>query len=344
MTHFHFILNDHKKTAKGGESQPIIPTPLELRRSTRYIDAMSHPIPPESDFVMRLRNNGNSVSIAAPAKINLFLKVLGKRPDGYHDIFSWFQTLDLADRIEIHKTIDRKINLITDHPDLSVGPDNLIYKAAKTIQDNYTPEIGFQIKLEKRIPIGAGLGGGSSDAAAVIKGLNHLLRLGLTVSQMVDLGLEIGSDVPFFFSRGQAEVTGRGERVREISLPVDYQALLVTPPFEIRAAEAYRKFKLDLTVKELDVSFRCRKAHELFDVISELANDLERALLISYPILDKVRDELIKTGANIVRLTGSGPTIFALYGDTAPDAEELTPRFRGERWGVQLARPVILPA
>jgi len=298
----------------------------------------------ESDLAMRLGQDGRSVTVAAPAKINLFLKVLGKRPDGYHDILSWFQTLDLADRIEIHKTAGGNIDLVSDHPTLPVGPDNLICKAAKAIQDNYTPNIGFRIILNKRIPIGAGLGGGSSDAAAVIKGLNHMMGLGLTVSQMAAIGLEIGSDIPFFFSRGQAEVTGRGERVKEIDLPVDYQAVLVTPPFEIRAAEAYRKLNLDLTVKELDVSLRCRKAHELFDVISELANDLERALLISYPILDKVRDGLIKTGANIVRLTGSGPTIFALYGDTAPDAEELTPRFWGERWGVHLTRPVILPA
>lgn len=305
---------------------------------------MELPAPQKMDFAARLSDDGRSVAITAPAKINLFLKVMGKRPDGYHDIFSWFQMVDLVDQIEIHKIADSKIELITDHPELSTGPDNLIYQAAKAIQDNYTPNTGFKIILNKQIPIGAGLGGGSSDAVAVIKGLNCLMGLRLTGSQMAELGLKIGSDVPFFFSRGQAEVTGRGERVREISLPIDYQAVLVTPPFEIRAAEAYRKCRLDLTGKELDVSFRCRKVHELFDVISELANDLERALLTSYPILDKVRDELIKTGADIVRLTGSGPTIFALYGDTAPDADKLTPRFSGEKWGVRLVRPVILPA
>jgi 4-diphosphocytidyl-2-C-methyl-D-erythritol kinase len=289
--------------------------------------------------------DGKTVLISAPAKINLFLKVVGKRSDGYHDIYSWFQAVDLADDLRIQASPNTKITVTTDHPELPVGPENLIYRAAKMMQDLYYPNFGFSIHLSKRIPIGAGLGGGSSDAAATIKGINLLLNLRLTNQTMAVIGLEIGSDVPFFFSQGQAEVTGRGEIVKEISLPVDYQVLLVTPPFEIRAAEAYRMCRLDLTDELRIITFTsCRQARELFDKISRLRNDLEMALLGAYPILDKVRDELIKTRADVVRLSGSGPTMFGLYEDKVQRIEKLKAHLGEGGWGVRLTRPVILPA
>lgn len=290
-------------------------------------------------------SDGNSVFISAPAKINLFLKVVGKRPDGYHDIFSWFQALDLCDHLEIEKKAAPGIEITTDASNIPTGPDNLVYQAAESIKERFPDVSGLRIKLWKRIPVGAGLGGGSSDAAALVKGVNKLFALELSGPEMAKIGLNVGSDVPFFFSRGQAEVTGRGELVKSLELPTDYQVVLVTPPFEIRAAEAYRKLRLDLTVPLMGVNFKsCRQAPELFHIISKSMNDLEGVLRKSYPILDKIGEKLEKSGADIVRLSGSGPTMFALYGDTTLSEKMLKYVFKGEGWGLRFAHPVILPA
>jgi len=289
--------------------------------------------------------DGERVVISAPAKINLFLRVLGKRPDGYHDIHSWFQALDLADHLEIERVSGAAIEIITDAPGVPTGPENLIYQAAEAIRTRYAPRVGFRVRLDKRIPVGAGLGGGSSDAAAFIKGANKLLNLGLMGRQMEEIGLQLGSDVPFFFSRGQAEVTGRGEMVRPISLPLDYRVALVTPPFQIRAAEAYLRFRLDLTSPFTGINLvNCGQARELFFVISGEVNDLERALRESHPVLVRIRKELEKSGADIVRLSGSGPTVFALYGDRIKAEEKLRATCEGEGWGCVTTDPIILPA
>jgi 4-diphosphocytidyl-2-C-methyl-D-erythritol kinase len=293
----------------------------------------------------KLSKDGNSIFISAPAKINLFLKVIEKRTDGYHNIYSWFQALDLCDHLEIEKTSSPDIVISTDVDDIPTGSENLVYQAAQRIQEQCDSACGFKIKLWKRIPVGAGLGGGSSDAAAFIKGVDRLLGLGLNPRKMTRIGLDIGSDVPFFFSCGQAEVTGRGDIVRPIQLPTNYQVALVTPPFEIRAAEAYRKIRLDLTGRFRYITFKqCRQAGELFDILSGLENDLEKALRESYPILDKIEEILGESGADIVRISGSGPTMFALYRNGILTKDKLKPKIRGEGWGLNISGPVILPA
>lgn len=296
-------------------------------------------------FEPRVSDDGSTVSIAAPAKINLFLKVIGRRDDGYHDIYSWFQTLDLVDRLDIHRTERSEITISTNAENIPTGPENLVYRAARLIQDIGKSRVGFDIRLDKQIPVGAGLGGGSSDAAAFIKAANRLLGLGLSRSDMETIGLEIGSDVPFFFGRGQAEVTGRGEHVRDIQIATDYQVVLVTPDFEINASEAYRRLRLDLTDSIPNINFKCyQQVAELFGVVSGLENDLEKALIGSYPILDKIRRKLTETGAGIVRLSGSGPTMFALYDRMVFSDNIYSESFEGEGWGLKSASPVLLPA
>lgn len=296
-------------------------------------------------FEPRPGSRPGTVIVSAPAKINLFLRVLGVRPDGYHDIFSWFQAIDLADSLEIEKLADRSIEIRTDCEGLPTGQDNLIYKAIKLLQERLAIRSGFRISLAKRIPVAAGLGGGSSDAAAVIKGVNRLLNIGLTRSEMASFGLEIGSDVPFFFGRGQAEVTGRGENVKEIELATEYQLVLATPPFGISAAEAYGKLNLDLTDSVQDISLsRCRQVDGLINAISGMANDLERGIFCSYPVLEEIRHKLAMTGADVVRMSGSGPTLFALYRDKCRTKEILAQASDGGKWGLALASPVTLPA
>ena len=302
---------------------------------------------PERDtfsFAGTVSDSGRTIRIAAPAKINLFLKVLGKRPDGYHDIFSWFQALDLADRITLTITDDTAIVITTNSPEVPTDSSNLVYQAARRILDRAGRTTGLLIDLDKRIPVAAGLGGGSSDAAAVIKGLNRLFDLRLSRDELSAIGLEIGSDVPFFFSRGQAEVSGRGEVVTDIELPVDYTVALVTPRLAIRAAEAYQRLSLDLTEPIENSNFTCcREASELFGVISQVANDLERALRKAYPVLDKIGDVLASTQAEVVRLSGSGPTVFGLYYSDALVTEEFASSFVGKGWDLCFANPVILP-
>lgn len=299
----------------------------------------------QPDFNPRPGSRRGTIVISAPAKINLFLKVLGIRPDGYHDIFSWFQALDLADMLEIEETSEPEIEINIDRTDLPAGPDNLIHKAIKLLREKCRIRSGFRVTLTKRIPIAAGLGGGSSDAAAAIKAVNHLLNLGLTRMEMAALGLQIGSDIPFFFSHGQAEVTGRGENVKDLQLAIDYDVVLATPPFGISAAEGYRRVNLDLTDSVQDISLsRCRHVDGLMHAISGMANDLERGLFCSYPVLEEIKRELAQTGADIVRLSGSGPTLFALYRDRNRTRETLTKAGDGGKWGLALASPVTLPA
>lgn len=293
----------------------------------------------------RIDASGESIFISAPAKINLFLKITGKRTDGYHDIHSWFQTIDLNDHLEIRINSGSDITIEINKDDIPIGPDNLVYQAAERIQRIYDRNIGFKVKLYKQIPAGAGLGGGSSDAAAFIKAADKLLNLGLSRQKKSEIGLEIGSDIPFFFSRGQAEVTGRGENVKEITLPTDYRVGLVTPRFEIRASEAYRKFNLDLTDSLQDINLLCcHQIKDLIDLVSGLPNDLEKLLFESYPILDEIKGILSKSGADIVRLTGSGPTVYALFRGEGLIAEHFLKLFEGGSWDINIACPVILPA
>lgn len=289
--------------------------------------------------------DGRKVFISAPAKINLFLKVLQKRTDGYHDIFSWFQAINLADHLEIEMIDSDHIEIVTDAADIPIGPKNLVYQAADLIRDEMESPPGFRIRIWKHIPVAAGLGGGSSDAAACIKGMNKLLGLGFSRERMEKLGLEIGSDVPFFFGRGQAEVTGRGENVRDLDFPLDYRAILVTPPVAIRASEAYGKVRLDLTNPFADISLKRRiQVREFFCAISGLENDLERALCSSYPILNKIRVKLEGTGADVIRLSGSGPTMFALISHKDIAEEKIFSACEGEGWDCRISDPVILPA
>jgi 4-diphosphocytidyl-2-C-methyl-D-erythritol kinase len=261
-------------------------------------------------FEGEISPDGRKVFISAPAKINLFLKVLRKRPDGYHDILSWFQALDLADHLEIETIDSDHIEIITETADIPTGPDNLVYQAADLVRGGMESPPGLRVRIWKHIPVAAGLGGGSSDAAACIKALNRLFGLGLSRAEMEEIGLRIGSDVPFFFGRGQAEVTGRGENVRDLDFPLDYRVLLATPPLAIRAAEAYEKVSLDLTNPFAGISLsHWRQAREFFCAISGPENDLEKALCSFYPILEKIRVKLEGTGADIVRLSGKDGTV-----------------------------------
>jgi 4-diphosphocytidyl-2-C-methyl-D-erythritol kinase len=261
---------------------------------------------------------GDTIRIAAPAKINLFLKVTGKRNDGYHDIYTWFQAIDLCDILEITRIPHGEMTVAVTGADLPSGPDNLVFRSADQLRKKFGLAGGLEIKLEKKIPVGAGLGGGSSDAAACMKAVNRLFALGMDNRQLMAEGAKIGSDVPFFFSPGQAEVTGRGEIVMPITLPIDYEILLAMQPFQISAREAYERVKIDLTAGNYRRNFDgCQSVEQLIDIIHGVPNDLETALLQSHSELSYVRKKLVGAGARLVRMSGSGPTMFAIFDHTS---------------------------
>ena len=294
-------------------------------------------------FVKRLSEK--SLTVGAPAKINLDLRVLRRRPDGYHDIDSLFQAVSLFDRLKITRSDEFtgvRITL-TNKAELPVDDSNLISRAFSLMQSRFDLPGGLEVGLEKNIPVAAGLGGGSADGAATILACKILFDLPLARAEMAELSVEIGSDLPFFFSSGQAHVTGRGEIVREVVLPTDYWVVLVTPPISVSTAEAYAALRLPLTRSSRPRSFEGWKVPNGFvKWLSDSGNDFEPAPLSALQHLQQVKDGLMVAGALLARMSGSGPTVFGIY-NNAPDLEG--DRVLGRsNWTVSTVRPIRLPA
>jgi 4-diphosphocytidyl-2-C-methyl-D-erythritol kinase len=284
------------------------------------------------------------IEISAPAKINLFLKVLGKRNDGFHNIFSWFQAVSLLDQLTFEKSNNIGFRLtIEGSADLPVNDDNLIVRSARLLFEKHKMAGGLKMNLKKSIPVAAGLAGGSSDSAATIYAINKLFELGLSNDEMSQIGLQIGSDIPFFFSSGQAEVTGRGEKIKNIVLPLDYHIILICPSLAVSTAGSYRQLKINLTIPAPNIKFsNCNSFKELLVEIGDIGNDFERLHLETYPVLGRIRDVLNRAGALLTRMSGSGPTVFGLF-DNMPEREDLLQITRGD-WQVMIVRPITLPA
>ncbi len=286
----------------------------------------------------------NEIKLKAPAKINLFLKVLGKRNDGYHEIYSWFQAISLFDFLTFKKIDDSNFSLkVTNNPRVPDDDTNLIIKTAKLMFDSFELSGGLEISLEKNIPVSAGLAGGSTDAAATIYAINELFELNLETEGMKKLGAEIGSDVPFFFSSGQTEVTGRGEVTKDVKLPLDYDIVLVKPDFDISTKDSYENLNLNLTMKTKTVNFlESRGFRTLINQISPIGNDFESGAFKSYSELSKIQEALDGCGSLLTRMSGSGPTMFGLFRNM-PKGNELGRFIRGS-WSVFSAHPITLPA
>ncbi|MBN2226537.1 MAG: 4-(cytidine 5'-diphospho)-2-C-methyl-D-erythritol kinase [candidate division Zixibacteria bacterium] len=286
----------------------------------------------------------NTIEVKTPAKINLFLKVINRRPDGYHDIHSWFQAVDLYDHLAIEKRAMPGFALFSENGEGMPRDDrNTMIKAAKLMFERFELEGGLDIRIKKNIPISAGLGGGSSDAAATISGISTLYDLNLDPERMAEIGLEIGSDVPFFFSSGQAEVTGRGEIIKPIALPTDYRVVLVTPPVSISTAESYRALKMDLTTRNPGIKLLpCKTFNEMITELIKTGNDFEILHFRALPELARIAGALRQIGAKLTRMSGSGPTMYGLF-DTVPDRDDLS-KITGGDWRVYHLKPITLPA
>ena len=251
----------------------------------------------------------SSLSLLAPAKINLFLLIKRRRPDGYHIIFTMFQKISLWDEIELSvgQCEKKRVYLECLGNKLTSGPDNLAYRAAELFLEKAGLDLAVKILLRKRIPIGGGLGGGSSDAASVLKGLNELTGFPLNVASLHSLGCSLGADVPFFLLEAPAAVgRGVGTELEVVDVPHGWY-VLVYPDFSISTRWAYKNYVL--TGQDQDTIF---DAEEVIQAAMWL-NDLEKVVIAGYPEIGRIKDELMALGAEAALMSGSGSTVFGSF-------------------------------
>jgi len=253
-----------------------------------------------------------SLTLKAPAKINYLLDVIRRRPDGYHDLRMVMQRINLCDEITVSLTETRDINVTCGKKGVPDGFGNIAWKAANAMLAFVKNGHGVHISIEKNIPIAAGLGGGSSDAAAVLMGMNELLELGLSDQRLMEIGVKLGADVPFFIFKKTALAEGVGERLSPMPPMPSLWVLLVNPGVHVSTAWAYGNLRLT-SEKEL------AKLPKLFcsveDVCAILSNDLESVTIPAFPVIAEIKESMMRLGAFGAMMSGSGPTVFGLFQD-----------------------------
>jgi 4-diphosphocytidyl-2-C-methyl-D-erythritol kinase len=280
-----------------------------------------------------------SFHLQSPAKVNLRLEILKRREDGYHELRTVFQKISLHDTLHFSLRKEKGVSIRANHPRLPLGKKNLVYKAAQSIFKICGYRGGVHIKIEKRIPLGAGLGGGSSNAATTLMALNKLLGINLSQKELMEMGLGIGADVPFFFLEGAAIGSGIGERLRKEELPSLWY-VLIYPDFEVSTRWAYKHFVLT----NQPFHFNLHKFLKTPEGISRiLLNHLEEVVSKRYPHINLMKEWLLSAGAFGALMTGSGPTVFGLFTEAKNAAgayEKVRRRARGEGWLVFKARSI----
>jgi 4-diphosphocytidyl-2-C-methyl-D-erythritol kinase len=262
------------------------------------------------------------IDTIAHAKLNLGLCITGRRSDGFHDLISIFQTVSWPDMLR-HVTAP-DVSLTCSHPDLPTGPDNLVHRAAELVQRHFGIGTGARIHLEKTIPWGAGLGGGSSDAAAVLRGLSRLWNIDAPHAQWLELSARLGSDVPFFLHGGTALVTGRGEHVHPLTnIATDDLAFLVAvPPVRVKTPDAFRMLSEVAAgtypdaspYREAVTALRERKIGMLdFCRTLDGWNTFQSAVEERHPVIRDLRENIADTGAEVALMSGSGSAVFGVY-------------------------------
>lgn len=251
--------------------------------------------------------------IKAPAKINLSLDVLGKRPDGFHEVEMVMTTVDLADRIELEKMDDGEIHILSHDRFVPGDHRNLAYKAAALLRERFNITEGVAITIQKQIPVAAGLAGGSSDAAATLKGLNKLWELNIPLAELAEIGAEIGSDVSFCIFGGTALATGRGEVIQELPAPPKCWVILAKPSIGVSTADVYRNLKPDrITHPNTEAMVQAIHDQNYKELCANLGNALESVTLKMHPEVAHIKEQMERFGADAVLMSGSGPTVFGL--------------------------------
>jgi 4-diphosphocytidyl-2-C-methyl-D-erythritol kinase len=273
--------------------------------------------------------------LKAPAKVNYRLEVLRKRPDGYHDLRMIMQRINLCDDIEISLKNTSGICVDCDNAVVSGGTDNIAWRAADSLLSSSGMDAGVHISIIKRIPVAAGLGGGSSDAATVLMGLNELLDIGFSDEKLMEIGVTLGADVPFFVFKKTALAEGIGEKLSVVEGLPQVWLVLVNPNIHVSTAWVYQN--LTLTNRSDDYKLP-RFSNKVNDICSILENDLESVTIARFPVIREIKDTLLEYGASGVLMSGSGPTVFSVF-----DSEEEARRCHEEigkvdRWASFLVR------
>lgn len=257
------------------------------------------------------------MKLRAMAKINLGLDVVKKRDDGYHEVRMIMQTIHMYDQIELLESDVPGIRVRTNLVYLPTGENNLVYKSAKLLMDEYQITKGVDISLKKFIPVAAGLGGGSSDAAAVLVGINRMFGLGLSIKQLEERGARIGADVPYCVLRGTALAEGIGEILTPLPLMPSCFILVAKPGISVSTRNIYKNLDLKKVKQHPDIDGMTAAIREgsLTGVTSRMSNVLEFVTIGEYPIIREIEEKMIELGAGNAAMSGSGPSVFGIFDD-----------------------------
>ena len=249
----------------------------------------------------------------APAKINLGLDVLGKRADGYHELEMVMSSVDLADRLIMEELEEDKIIIETNKAFLPIDKRNNVYQAASIVKKRYGINKGILIRITKNIPVAAGLGGGSTDCAAALRGMDRLWQLGLTMPELIDIGMEVGTDVPYCIYGTTAFISGKGEKVTPLRPMPQCWVVLVKPRLSVSTGKIFQEVDLDqLRHPDIQELSDAILAEDYQRMIAAMGNSLESITIPKHPVVQQIKERMMKYGADVALMTGSGPTVFAL--------------------------------
>ena len=265
----------------------------------------------------------NQIELKALAKINLGLDVLGRRENGYHDVRMVMQSIYLYDEVKIEKTEAPGIALASNLSFLPTGEGNIAYKAAQLLTEEFEIGEGIKITLNKHIPVAAGLAGGSSNAAAVLFGMNRMFRLGLTQDELMARGVRLGADVPYCIMRGTVLAEGIGEELSVLPAMPKCTVLIAKPPVSVSTKVVYEALDAKEVVEHPDIDgiIEGLKKHSLKQVAACMGNVLEDVTIPMHPVIDRIKQEMIDAGALNAMMSGSGPTVFGLFESRAAARE-----------------------
>ena len=265
----------------------------------------------------------NQIELKALAKINLGLDVLGRRENGYHDVRMVMQSIYLYDEVKIEKTEAPGIALASNLSFLPTGEGNIAYKAAQLLTEEFEIGEGVKITLNKHIPVAAGLAGGSSNAAAVLFGMNRMFRLGLTQDELMARGVRLGADVPYCIMRGTVLAEGIGEELSVLPAMPKCTVLIAKPPVSVSTKVVYEALDAKEIVEHPDIDgiIEGLKKHSLKQVAACMGNVLEDVTIPMHPVIDRIKQEMIDAGALNAMMSGSGPTVFGLFESRAAARE-----------------------
>lgn len=255
------------------------------------------------------------IKLKARAKINLGLDVVRKREDGYHEVRMIMQMINLYDKITMRRITESEIRVTTNLPYLPVNEDNLVYRAAKLLMDEFQVTEGVEIELQKYIPVAAGMAGGSSDAAAVMVGINRIFHLGLTKKQLMERGVKVGADVPFCIMRGTALAEGIGEVLTPLPAMPHCSLVIAKPKIHVSTKFVYGNLKANELKEHPDIDGQVQALREgsLEQLVAKMGNVLETVTVPAYPVIDEIKKTMLKNDAMGAMMSGSGPTVFGVF-------------------------------